>query len=89
MLLVTFHGGSGSGSINNVFAYDTTKAGSLTLLSSSALRQTGDVQLSELRGMVTAGGHLYVATAPRRPATSCASSTSLRRSHITSPRSAR
>ncbi len=61
MLLVTFHGGSGSGSINNVFAYDTTKPGSLTLLSSGALRQTGDVQLSELRGMVTAGGYLYVA----------------------------
>ena len=61
MLLVTFHGGRGSGSINNVCTYDTTKPGSLTLLSSSALRQTGDVALSELRSMVTAVGYLYVA----------------------------
>ena len=64
MLLVTFHGGTGSDSINTVLAYGTTEPGRLTLLSKSAkgaLRQTGGVELSELRGMVLEGGYLYVA----------------------------
>jgi hypothetical protein len=60
MLLVTFHGGKTSGSINNVYAYATSPGG-FSLLTDSALRKTSGVELSELRAVVIANGQLYVA----------------------------
>jgi hypothetical protein len=55
MLLVTFHGGSHG--INNIVAYGADG----TVLTSAALSVPDTVVLLELRGMVLANGHLYVA----------------------------
>jgi hypothetical protein len=66
MLLVTFHGGSSAGSINNVFAYATSGPNSGALLTNSALAPPGGGSLSELRAMTLANGHLYVANGARR-----------------------
>lgn len=55
MLLVTFHGGSSG--IQNVYCYDTAGG---ALLSPHALRGIPDNKLSELRGLVSANGYLYV-----------------------------
>src|SRR5450432_2923737 len=58
MLLITFHGGTTPGSINNVFAYDTSTG---ALLTATALAVPTGSSLSELRSMVLANGNLYVA----------------------------
>jgi hypothetical protein len=56
MLLVTFHGGTDTGSINNVYAYNTSDA---SLLTAAALAAPSG-GLSELRAMVLSGEYLYV-----------------------------
>lgn len=66
MLLVTFHGGSGSSSINNVYAYDTSDG---TQPPTDALEVLKQVTLSELRAMVFANGLLYVANGAKKQST--------------------
>src|SRR5437016_3243606 len=55
MLLVSFHGGTASKSINNVNAYEDSG----NLLTATALQ--GGPKLDELRAMVVANGLLYLA----------------------------
>jgi len=66
MLLVTFHGGSGSSSINNVHVYDTPDGKHLT---KDALGAPTHGKLSELRAMVLANGLLYVANGAKSQST--------------------
>ena len=66
MLLVTFHGGSGSSSINNVHVYDTSDGKHLT---KDALGAPTQGKLSELRAMVLANGLLYVANGAKSQST--------------------
>lgn len=66
MLLVTFHGGSGSSSINNVHVYDTPDGKHLTKYALGAPKQG---VLSELRAMVLANGLLYVANGAKSQST--------------------
>ena len=66
MLLVTFHGGSGSSSINNVHVYDTPDG---KHLSKDALGAPTHGKLSELRAMVLANGLLYVANGAKSQST--------------------
>jgi len=63
MLLVTFHGGASG--INNVYVYH--KSG--TLKNEAALEAPTHGKLSELRGMVLAGGLLYVANGAKSEST--------------------
>jgi len=65
MLLVTFHGGSGSPSINNVYVYDTNG----TQLTKAALGAPKHGKLSELRAMALANGLLYVANGDKSEST--------------------
>jgi hypothetical protein len=65
MLLVTFHGGSGSSSINNVYVYDTNG----TQLTKAALGAPKHGKLSELRAMALANGLLYVANGDKSEST--------------------
>ncbi len=60
MLFVTFHGGSSSGSINNIYAYATTQTPPTAPASTGVLGPSSD-DLSELRTMVFANNYLYVA----------------------------
>lgn len=66
MLLVTFHGGSGSHSHNNVHVYDTPGGKNLT---KDALGVPPKAALSELRAMVLANGLLYVANGAKSQST--------------------
>jgi hypothetical protein len=66
MLLVTFHGGSKSSDINNVYAYDTSDG---TQAPTEALETLKQVTLSELRAMVVANGLLYVANGAKSEST--------------------
>ncbi|HEY6391624.1 MAG TPA: hypothetical protein VIX89_10125 [Bryobacteraceae bacterium] len=61
MLFVTFHGGSSTDSINNIYAYITGSGPQKTASSTSVLNLLYPDQLSELRAMVLANGCLYVA----------------------------
>ena len=67
MLLVTFHGGSGSPGINNIHAYDTPADG--TSREPEALGASTHGTLSELRAMVLANGLLYVANGAKSEST--------------------
>ena len=66
MLLVTFHGGSGSSSINNVYVYDASNG---TQLTKTALGAPKHGKLSELRAMALADGLLYVANGDKSVST--------------------
>jgi hypothetical protein len=66
MLLVTFHGGAGSSSINNVRVYDTSDGKDLN---KDALGDPKEGKLSELRAMVLANGLLYVANGAKSEST--------------------
>ena len=66
MLLVAFHGGSGSSSINNIHIYDTPGGKDLT---KEALGAPKHGKLSELRAMVLANGLLYVANGAKSEST--------------------
>ena len=66
MLLVTFHGGSGSSSINNVYAYDTPDGKHPT---KDVLGAPKHGKLSELRAMVLVNGLLYVANGAKSEST--------------------
>src|ERR1700738_2583154 len=57
MLFVTFHGGSGTSSINNIYAYDEKNPANPPI---KDLLEIAPAQLSELRGMTLANGFLYV-----------------------------
>ena len=67
MLLVTFHGGSTAGSINNAFAFYDTSSGAL--LTATALAVPKHRTLSELRAMVLKNGNLYVANGAKSTST--------------------
>jgi hypothetical protein len=58
MLLVTFHGGSSKGAVNNVYAYETGHGPQAKPSNSKVLIVPNPDQLSELRAMVLAGGYL-------------------------------
>jgi hypothetical protein len=66
MLLITFHGGSGSSSINNVYVYDSSDG---TQLTKAALAAPKHGKLSELRAMALANGLLYVANGDKSEST--------------------
>ncbi len=67
MILISFHGGKGTGTITNVFAYSTnppTNPPQPNVLSYAALSATAAE--AELRAMVFEGGYLYVADGAKK-----------------------
>jgi hypothetical protein len=66
MLFVTFHGGTASNSVNNVYAYQTGKGPQTKPLTKAVLNLLYPDQLSELRAIVFANNSLYVANGSKR-----------------------